>query len=99
MRHASIPNRRIPQTIAEGEQLGLVAVTHRGSYAGGSRNNPSTFRLTYLPFKLERVGQPTGYFLPTDEWRQVASKIRPNALTGGAINHAQGEHSTGPDAP
>ena len=43
MRHARIPNRRIAQAIAEAEALGLVAVTHRGSYRGGARKDPNLY--------------------------------------------------------
>jgi hypothetical protein len=96
---AGIPNRRVAQAIAEAEALGLVKVTHRGAYRGGARNDPSTYKLTYLPAKLETVGRPRQYYNPTDEWRRVAGKIRSNAPPGGANSHAQGEQSAPADAP
>jgi hypothetical protein len=99
MRLAKIPNRRVADTIAEVQELGLVVVTHQGSYRGGARLNPTTFRLCYLPSLFKPIAGPPCYHLPTDEWRAVTEKIRSNAPTRGASSHAQGEHSADRGAP
>jgi hypothetical protein len=74
MRKAGIGSDYIADTIAEVEASGLVTVTHRGSYAGGARNNPSTYQLNYLPWKfVPATGAPV-YFAPTDEWASYQGK-------------------------
>jgi hypothetical protein len=90
---AGIPARRIAPTVAEGEALGLLTVTHLGSYAGGAKSNPRLFKLNYLPFKvMPTTGSAPAYYLPTDEWRLV-EKQDSMTSTGRAINATRGEHS------
>jgi hypothetical protein len=50
--------------------LGLLAVTHRGTFAVGG-DNANEYRLTYLPWKFQQaVGAPQ-YLQPTNEWKTV----------------------------
>jgi hypothetical protein len=74
MRKAGIGSDYIADTIAELEATGLVTVTHRGSYAGGARNNPSTYQLNYLPWKLVPATGAPVYYTPTDEWARYEGK-------------------------
>lgn len=74
MRKGDIGSDYIADTIAEVEGSGLVTVTHRGSYAGGAINNPSTYQLNYLPWKfVPAVGAPL-YYAPNDEWASYQGK-------------------------
>jgi hypothetical protein len=50
--------------------LGLLCVTHRGTFAVGG-DNPNEYRLTYLSWKFEQsVGAPQ-YLQPTNDWKTV----------------------------
>jgi hypothetical protein len=94
MRNAGVGSDYIADTISEVEATGLVTVTHRGSYAGGARNNPSTYQLNYLPWKfIPAAGVPL-YYAPNDEWASYQGKsARPKshrmATAGGPFQHLQ----------
>jgi hypothetical protein len=98
MRDGGIGSDYIADTIAEVEATGLVTVTHRGSYVGGARNNPSTYQLNYLPWKLvPAVGAPV-YFAPNDEWagyqgKSARRKSRRKITTSGPFHPQQGDQS------
>jgi hypothetical protein len=74
MQEAGIHSDYIADTIDEVEALGLVTVTHRGAYRGGARNNPSTYRLNYLPWKFVPASGAPVYYAPNDEWASYAGK-------------------------
>jgi hypothetical protein len=65
-----IGRRFIRAAIDDAVKRGLVIVEHHGGYRGGSRRDPSLYRLSYLRFRVEpAVGRP--YFAsPTNEWRR-----------------------------
>ena len=91
MQKAGIHADYIGTTLAEVVALGLVTITHRGSYSGGARKDPSTYRLNYLPWKFVPAVGPPVYYAPLDEWknyRKPASRksIR-MPLTDGATNY------------
>jgi hypothetical protein len=94
MCEAGISKRFIASTIAEAVALGLVRVDHRGSYRGGARNDPTLYRLTYLPVKfVPATGAPI-YQDPTNDWRAYRGKsARPkNRLNGSLCELIQGQH-------
>ena len=91
MQQARIHSDFIEATLEEVETLGLVTITHRGAYAGGARNNPSTYRLNYLPWKFVRATGAPVYYAPNDEWQHYSGKsARPKTVrthhTGGATS-------------
>lgn len=95
MREARIHADFIADTIAEVEALGLVTVTHRGAYSGGARNNPSTYRLNYLPWKYVPAAGAAVWYAPTDEWKRYLGKSARQKLgrmhrTGGAFSYRTG---------
>jgi hypothetical protein len=91
MQAAGISGDFIAATITELETLGLLTVTHKGSYRGGAKQNPSTYKLNYLPWRFQ-PGIGGGYYLaPTDEWQTYQGKTaRPKSVrmhhTGGAFS-------------
>jgi hypothetical protein len=68
MLEAGISNDFINPTIAFVAALGLVTVTHKGSYRAGANSDPSMFQLNYLPWKLVPATGAPLYYAPTDEW-------------------------------
>jgi hypothetical protein len=54
--------------IEENIKRGLLEVTCRGGYAGGARQTPSLYRITYLAWKLERPNARPEWIPPTNEW-------------------------------
>ena len=74
MREAGIGSDYIADTIAEAVALGLVRVTHKGQYRGGARNDPSTYRLNYLPWKFVPAAGAPLYYAPNDEWKHYKGK-------------------------
>ena len=81
-------------TITEVEALGLVTITHRGAYRGGAKNNPSTYRLNYLPWKFVPASGPAVYYAPLDQWKNYKKPARTKRtrmpLTGGATSYHPG---------
>jgi hypothetical protein len=64
-----IGRQYIKRAIAKGEELGLLEVTHRGAYTFPIVGELSTYRLTYLHWKVQpAIGAPQ-YMMPTHEWR------------------------------
>jgi hypothetical protein len=54
-----IGRQYIKPAVLEGITRGLILVTHWGGYAGSGRQDPSTYQLTYLPWKfIPAVGPP-----------------------------------------
>lgn len=91
MRLAGIHNDKIRTVIAELETVGLVTVTHRGAYRGGARNDASTYRLNYLPWKcVPATGCPV-YYAPDDEWKKFTKTPKRNP---GPTSHSPGAIST-----
>jgi hypothetical protein len=68
MLEAGISNDFINPTIAFVAALGLVTVTHKGSYRAGANSDPSMFQLNYLPWKLVPATGAPLYYAPNDEW-------------------------------
>jgi hypothetical protein len=64
-----IPRSFIARTIKNLEELGLVEVTHQGGHAGGARQNPSRYRLTFMNSSLRSV--VTEYLPATNDWVEV----------------------------
>src|SRR5215469_6374386 len=100
MREAGISGDFIASTIEEVETLGLVTVTHRGAYRGGARNDMSTYRLNYLPWKFVPAAGAPVYYAPGDEWRNYTGKsARPKSIRqiphGGPINTHMVDQSAG----
>jgi hypothetical protein len=75
--------QRIPRscarTIKSLAELGLVEVTHQGGHAGGARQNPSLYRLTFVNSSLRSVG--TEYLPATNDWDRgrIGAARRPQA--------------------
>jgi hypothetical protein len=87
----------IKPTIDEGIKLGLVAVTHQGTSASGSRRDPSLYRLTYLPAKFIPAVGAAEWHAPTDEWRHVTDKpARPMIKRSGPTSGPASDGGTGP---
>jgi hypothetical protein len=74
MRAAGIGSDFIINTITEVETLGLITVTHRGGHKGGARQNPSLYKINYLPWKFVPATGPAVYYAPTNEWREHNGK-------------------------
>jgi len=66
-----IPRRFFKLTLTRLNTLGLVNREHRGGYAGGALRDPSLYRLTYLPQKLEGASGAPLYLYPSNEWIEV----------------------------
>ena len=64
-----IPRSFIARTINNLVELGLLKVTHQGGHAGGARQNPSRYRLTFLNSSLRSVA--TEYLPATNDWVEV----------------------------
>jgi DNA-binding HxlR family transcriptional regulator len=64
-----IPRSFIARTINNLEELGLLEVTHQCGHAGGARQNPSRYRLTFLNSSLRSVA--TEYLPATNDWVEV----------------------------
>jgi hypothetical protein len=63
-----VSRRFIRPGLTELEQVGLVAITHKGKYGKGG-GDASHYRLTYLVSKfIPATGAPY-YLEPTNEWR------------------------------
>jgi hypothetical protein len=94
MQKAGIHANYIAATLAEVVALGLVTITHRGSYRGGARNDPSTYRLNYLPWRFVPAVGPPVYYAPLDEWisyvKPTPQKSVRMPLTDGATNYQSG---------
>jgi hypothetical protein len=67
---AGIQRKNIKRTLDWLCTLGLLAISHHGTFALGG-DNASEYRVTYLPWKFEQaVGAPV-YLQPTNEWQKV----------------------------
>jgi len=66
-----IPRRFFKLTLTRLNTLGLVNREHGGCYAGGALRDPSLYRLTYLPQKLEGASGAPLYLYPSNEWIEV----------------------------
>jgi hypothetical protein len=64
-----IPRSFIARTINNLAELGLLEVTHQGGHAGGARQNPSLYRLTFLNSSLRSVA--IEYLPATNDWVEV----------------------------
>jgi hypothetical protein len=64
-----IPRSSIARTINNVVELGLVEVTHQGGYAGGARQNPSRYRLTFMNSSVRSV--VIEYLPATNDWIEV----------------------------
>jgi hypothetical protein len=64
-----IPRSFIARTINNLVELGLLEVTHQGGHAGGARQNPSRYRLTFMNSSLRSV--VTEYLTATNDWVEV----------------------------
>jgi hypothetical protein len=69
-----VARQYIKPAIADGVALGLIKVTHVGGYSGAGRNDPSTYQVTYLPWKFVPAIGPPQYLEPTNEWKSAAAK-------------------------
>jgi hypothetical protein len=67
-----VTRRYIKPATEEGVARGLLKVIHQGGYRGTGRNDPSTYRLTYLPWKFIPATGPPQYLEPTNEWKSFA---------------------------
>jgi hypothetical protein len=56
--------------IEENERRGLLIITNQGSYAGGARDNPSRYQLTYVLWKIIPAVGPPQYLAPNHEWKR-----------------------------
>jgi hypothetical protein len=72
---AGIPRRYFNQTLTRLIEIGLVNREHRGRYAGGAFRDPSRYRLTYVPQKVEELSGPPLYLFPSNEWIEVELEI------------------------
>jgi hypothetical protein len=64
-----IPRSSIARTINNVVELGLVEVTHQGGHAGGARQNPSRYRLTFMNSSVRSVA--IEYLPATNDWVEV----------------------------
>jgi hypothetical protein len=64
-----IPRSSIARTIKNVVELGLVEVTHQGGHAGGARQNPSRYRLTFMNSSVRSV--VIEYLPATNDWIEV----------------------------
>jgi hypothetical protein len=71
-----IPRQYIKPAIKENVARGLLSITHQGGFSGAAKNDPSTYRLTYLASKFLPAAGPPQYFDPTDEWKSFAGDLR-----------------------
>jgi hypothetical protein len=67
-----VSRRYIKPALEEGVALGLIIITHQGSYAGSGRQDPSTYQLTYLQWKFIPAVGPPEYLEPTNEWKKFS---------------------------
>jgi hypothetical protein len=68
---AGIPRRCFKRTMDDLICVGLVKKEHQGRCAGGARNEPNLYRLTYLPYKIEDISGRPLYLYPSNEWIDV----------------------------
>jgi hypothetical protein len=64
-----IPRSCIARTIKRLEELGLLEITHQGGHAGGARQNPTLYRLTFVNSSLRSAS--TEYLPATNDWVEV----------------------------
>jgi hypothetical protein len=85
----------IKTALQEGVALGLIGITHEGSYAGSGRRDPSTYELTHLSRKhIPAVGPPE-YHGPLNGWRKFAGKLKREnrSFTWGVTSKARRRHT------
>jgi len=71
-----IPRQYIKPAIDENVARGLLWITHKGGYGGAGKNDPSTYRLTYLAWKFVPATGPPQYLNPTDEWKSFTGDLQ-----------------------
>jgi hypothetical protein len=69
----SIPRSKIARTIDRLVDLGLIEITHQGGRAGGARQNPSLYRLTFVNHVLHSAR--IEYLPAGNDWLEVEQEM------------------------